>query len=64
MVDLYRDHEAFLDICWNNGENPVYAWLTYALHANWDYVQHATQPASGYAFQTLDVRYKKIEFQN
>jgi hypothetical protein len=48
------DHGAFLDICWNNGENPVYVWLTYALHANWDYVQHASQPATGYAFQTLD----------
>lgn len=47
---------------YNNGDNPIYVMITYAIGTPFDYIGPSdTQPQGGYSFQTADGKWYQID---
>jgi hypothetical protein len=61
ISDIDLDHKSFFDKLYNNGDNPIYILITYAISTPFDYVGPLdAQPAEGYSFQTADGKWYQI----
>lgn len=59
----FRDHLSFFDKLWNNGVNPIYILITYAINTPWTYLGPFTsQPTSGgYSFKTTENEWYQVD---